>query len=803
MPSAVARTCRPETCTDPVEARARGSAREGAVSSYHLPLLAAGAWPIGSDWAWRVITRERDAASRRAQSLLAAAGIFPNDGYIYHGILHPDHPDYELVSSVCRSAPESNTVERWAGDGWDYPAEPPEGVEYVLLDAEVLADVLDAVNSGSAGLVLRPVQPRGWLPSDQQPAGPIYAAGTPNHTGAMVALFPDSDAAHHLVVPGGEGIDDLHVTLAYLGDTEEDEIDYDAVHRAVAKWARRFGPFDVRVNGIGQFYNEDAVTYASVDSGELPPAREALVEALRSEGVEARTDHGFSPHITLAQEARDDIDLEPLDTSFDRVTVAYADDRVDYDLGQPVVAAGTSPDIVYAIVDEFDTTAVLDLIRISPGPTAYVRKGGKWLKDEKMAIRLMGVDPPPVVEVQPELVRQVIDQVDAYDRENPEAVTAAFGMGKWTENLHPRKGGKFASKPGGPAMKAARPGRNRPRKGLTPYERRHKPGGGPSPREKPVPNMDRGQIRDKPWELVRGRSGLDDLDLGGQFWGAQPSGFKDWLQGWMQDKLKEEHGSADDSGSESPDTRDPLAKKVGKKAAKKGRAKGDRIAERERKRETESSAPTWMNEVPPRFRGAMRQFMSAAAISIRSGPRKRSAMVDYGDYDNKFDLDFAKEGMGESRKRDVFDRQIKGKRSRLLKAGLARESVDSVMRAQVVAEKQRREAFDNQRRMRAEQERVRRMKVREAERKRTRDDGRTAPGIQAASPPAHSTMPGNLQKYWAGGEGAAKIRWGTSGDFDRCRRALAKYLRPDQISGACANLHKLATGSWPGKQTKH
>jgi hypothetical protein len=63
-----------------------------------------------------------------------------------------------------------------------------------------------------------------------------------------------------------------------------------------------------------------------------------------------------------------------------------------------------------------------------------------------------------------------------------------------------------------------------------------------------------------------------------------------------------------------------------------------------------------------------------------------------------------------------------------------------------------------------------------------------------------SGMPENLVDYWTHGEGAAKIGWGRSGDFDRCRRNLAEYLAPGQLSGACANLHHRALGVWPGQE---
>lgn len=55
-----------------------------------------------------------------------------------------------------------------------------------------------------------------------------------------------------------------------------------------------------------------------------------------------------------------------------------------------------------------------------------------------------------------------------------------------------------------------------------------------------------------------------------------------------------------------------------------------------------------------------------------------------------------------------------------------------------------------------------------------------------------------LKVYWLRGEGAAKLRWGTPGDFDRCVTHLSKYMRPGQAKGYCANLHHDATGMWPG-----
>lgn len=64
---------------------------------------------------------------------------------------------------------------------------------------------------------------------------------------------------------------------------------------------------------------------------------------------------------------------------------------------------------------------------------------------------------------------------------------------------------------------------------------------------------------------------------------------------------------------------------------------------------------------------------------------------------------------------------------------------------------------------------------------------------------AQGRIPPDLGQYWTRGEGALRIRWGTPGDFDRCRRQLREYVRPGQLDGLCANLHFRATGSWPGE----
>ena len=81
-----------------------------------------------------------------------------------------------------------------------------------------------------------------------------------------------------------------------------------------------------------------------------------------------------------------------------------------------------------------------------------------------------------------------------------------------------------------------------------------------------------------------------------------------------------------------------------------------------------------------------------------------------------------------------------------------------------------------------------------------RPDASFAPGTRDG--PGWITHPratARIRRYWTHGKGAAKIGWGTPGDWYRCRSQLRKYVqRPDWLAGLCSNMHKEATGIWPG-----
>lgn len=55
-----------------------------------------------------------------------------------------------------------------------------------------------------------------------------------------------------------------------------------------------------------------------------------------------------------------------------------------------------------------------------------------------------------------------------------------------------------------------------------------------------------------------------------------------------------------------------------------------------------------------------------------------------------------------------------------------------------------------------------------------------------------------LRRYWTRGAGAAKIAWGTPGDFKRCVTLVSEHMDPKRAKGYCALRHKEATGEWAG-----
>lgn len=161
------------------------------------------------------------------------------------------------------------------------------------------------------------------------------------HKGIMVCLYPPKDVAKKFAVEGGEPVENMHVTLGYLGkiaDLPEDA--FDLAIKACESVAKNQVKLEGSVGGVGRWAAGDDgdCIYASVDVPGSNDLQAKLCEALEAAGIPARSNHGWSAHMTI-QYLEPDLDVkihhvEPVDVSFDSVWVVSGDeDRKEIKFG--------------------------------------------------------------------------------------------------------------------------------------------------------------------------------------------------------------------------------------------------------------------------------------------------------------------------------------------------------------------------------------------------------------------------------------------------------------------------------------
>jgi 2'-5' RNA ligase len=158
----------------------------------------------------------------------------------------------------------------------------------------------------------------------------------------MVALYPDAAAAKRIAAQPGvtEPIGELHLTLAFLGDSSETPLatNKDRIVESVKEWAAEHGQaLKGTINGLGRFFHsEDDGTnavFVAPDVPGLPELRQSLVDWIERSGFDYAQNHGFTPHITVAYVPKD-APTPPIRVEtpvlFDRVTLAWGAKRYDY-----------------------------------------------------------------------------------------------------------------------------------------------------------------------------------------------------------------------------------------------------------------------------------------------------------------------------------------------------------------------------------------------------------------------------------------------------------------------------------------
>lgn len=133
------------------------------------------------------------------------------------------------------------------------------------------------------------------------------AAGDGFSDNAMVAFYLPEDIATQIVlgIPGAVPVNDLHLTLAYLGKTDDiSEKQVEDIKRGVSLWAKHQVPVDVRINGIARFTKTNSEDMqpivALLDSRHLVELQRSLESYIRYDGgFDYEAYHAFLPHVTL------------------------------------------------------------------------------------------------------------------------------------------------------------------------------------------------------------------------------------------------------------------------------------------------------------------------------------------------------------------------------------------------------------------------------------------------------------------------------------------------------------------------
>ncbi len=174
---------------------------------------------------------------------------------------------------------------------------------------------------------------------------------TRSHTGMMLAFMLDPETAQQLAPPDGEPAEELHVTLAYLGDMDDDTepgkrhpvTSLSELRTGLAGFARQMQPLQGNVGGLVRFApspssDEASPVIALVNAPGLQEFRRNLVGFLESAGFHVANNFDYTPHITLAYidpDAPMPIDDVPaLPLSFNEICLVIGDEHYTFPIGR-------------------------------------------------------------------------------------------------------------------------------------------------------------------------------------------------------------------------------------------------------------------------------------------------------------------------------------------------------------------------------------------------------------------------------------------------------------------------------------
>jgi len=221
------------------------------------------------------------------------------------------------------------------------------------------------------------------VPTDERTASmdqdDDLSAAADVHTGAMIALIPSAADAERMAFDGGEAADQLHVTLAYLGDA----VDWTDAQRvnlinAVGRAASWLSPVQARAFGVARWNSSGPEPVWVWNIGDDSEADSTRLSDVHHEVNYQVADLGYelpvnftpwAPHVTATYGAADQADLDngtgPV--RFDRVRIVFAGDATDF----PLTLADVPDDFAEEPVPEAALDSVPALVTWStPGDTA-------------------------------------------------------------------------------------------------------------------------------------------------------------------------------------------------------------------------------------------------------------------------------------------------------------------------------------------------------------------------------------------------------------------------------------------------
>lgn len=180
------------------------------------------------------------------------------------------------------------------------------------------------------------------------------------NTGLLVALWLTNTGAvlDGMPVLAGDSIDvtpedGYHITVGWFGDASAySQAILDRFLGAVKDVATVLQPFEVTISGVGRFSASSSsdgkdVIIALVDSPDLEKLRREVVDAAAASGIDNLSEHGYSPHMTLAYiptDVRAVFDHYPaFSVGFDKVSVKVGDVSYEYPMASGTVEKTFSP----------------------------------------------------------------------------------------------------------------------------------------------------------------------------------------------------------------------------------------------------------------------------------------------------------------------------------------------------------------------------------------------------------------------------------------------------------------------------